>query len=123
MKTTFTIAAIAMFAVILGMGALSPAMAAPNNDKSSARTAVCHYFAEYLVDESGEYILDENDEKTLIEEESSWDVKYVSSRGAEKGHTNHGDLTMTTDAEKSACVLNQDGTIETIVIPDPPVDA
>ena len=121
MKTTYTIAAIAMFAVILGMGALSPAMAAPNNDKSSAKTAVCHYFAEYQVDEFGEYILDENDEKILIEEESFWGVLYVSSRGAANGHSNHGDLTMDTIEQKDACVVNQDGTIEPIVIPDPPV--
>ncbi|MCV0430494.1 hypothetical protein [Nitrosopumilus sp.] len=46
MKTTFTIAAIAMFAVILGMGALAPAMAAPNdnaNEKAKAgKISICH---------------------------------------------------------------------------------
>ena len=124
MKTTFTIAAIAMFAVILGMGALSPALAVPNNEKSSATTAVCHYFEEYLVDETtGELILDENDDPIVDEEASSWDVKYVSSKGAANGHTKHGDLTMNTDAEKLACVANQDGTIETIDPPvEPPID-
>ncbi len=112
MKTTYTIAAIAMFAVILGMSAIAPAMAAPNNEKSSATTAVCHYFAEY-VDADGDGIpdLDENGEKTLIEEESFWGVLYVSSRGAEKGHTNHGDETDLTDDQKIACALNQDGTV------------
>ena len=38
MKTTFTIAAIAMFAVILGMSALSPAMA-----EKKAKIDVCHF--------------------------------------------------------------------------------
>lgn len=117
MKKTFTIAAIAMFAVVLGMGALSPALAAPNNEKSSATTAVCHYFEEYLVDEAGEPILDENGEPIVDEEASSWDVLYVSSKGAEKGHTKHGDETITTEAEALACVANQDGSIETI--PEP----
>ncbi len=46
MKTTFTIAAIAMFAVILGTSALAPAMAAPNdnaNDKAKAgKISICH---------------------------------------------------------------------------------
>ena len=38
MKTTFTIAAIAMFAVILGMSALAPAMA-----EKKAKIDVCHF--------------------------------------------------------------------------------
>ena len=116
MKTTFTIAAIAMFAVILGMGALSPALAVPNNEKSSATTAVCHYFEEYQVDELGELILDENGDPVVDEEASSWDVLYVSSKGAANGHTKHGDQTITTDAEALACEINQDGTIDTVVI-------
>ena len=118
MKTTYTIAAIAMFAVILGMGALSPAMAVPNNDKSNATTPVCHYFAEY-VDADGDGVpdLDEITGEPIVDEDaSSWDVLYVSSKGAEKGHTNHGDQTITTDAEALACEINQDGTIDTVVV-------
>ncbi len=119
MKTTLTIAAIAMFAVILGMGALSPALAVPNNDKSSATTAVCHYFAEYQVDEFGEIILDDVTGEPIVDEEtSSWDVLYVSSQGAANGHNKHGDLTMDTPEQRDACIANQDGTIETSV-PEP----
>ena len=119
MKTTLTIAAIAMFAVMLGMSALSPAMATPNNGKSSATTAVCHYFVEYQVDEFGELILDENGQPIVDEEASSWGVLYVSSQGAANGHTKHGDKTITTEAEALACVANQDGTIETLPEPVP----
>jgi len=112
MKTTLTIAAIAMFAVILGMSAIAPAMAAPNNDRSSATTAVCHYFAVFQVDEDGELILDENDEPILDLELSAWGVLYVSSQGAENGHTNHGDETNLDDDQKLACVANQDGSVD-----------
>lgn len=124
MKTTFTIAAIAMFAVVLGMGALSPALAAPNNEKSSATTAVCHYFEEYILDAEGNPVLDETTGEPIVDEDaSSWDVLYVSSKGAANGHTKHGDLTITTEAEALACIDNQDGTIETIEPPvEPPVE-
>ncbi len=113
MKTTFTIAAIAMFAVVLGVGALSPALAAPNNEKSSATTAVCHYFAEYVLDADGNPVLDDDGEPIIDEAASAWGVLYVSSQGAANGHTKHGDLIITTDAEAVACVVNQDGTIGT----------
>lgn len=43
MKTTYTIAAIAMFAVILGMGALSPAMAVKMD-----KIDVCHFAEEEI---------------------------------------------------------------------------
>ncbi len=113
MNTKLALTAIAMFAVILGMSALTPAMAAPNNERSSATTPVCHFFAVY-VDADGDGIPDidpTTGEKTLIDEESFWGVLYVSSRGAEKGHTNHGDATDLTDDQIIACALNQDGTV------------
>ncbi len=116
MKTTYTIAAIAMFAVILGMSAIAPAMAAPNNVKSSATTAVCHYFAVFQVDDFGELILDDNGEPILDEELSAWGVLYVSSQGAAKGHTNHGDETALDEDQKLACVANQDGTVITLEV-------
>lgn len=100
-----------MFAVIMGMSAVAPAMATPNNEKSSATTAICHYFAVYQVDENGELILDENDEPILDEALSAWGVLYVSSQGAAKGHTNHGDETITSEAEAGFCISNNDGTI------------
>ena len=116
MNKITTLSAIAMFAVIMGMSAFAPAMATPNNDKSSATTAVCHFFAVYQVDEEGELILDENDEPILDEELSAWIVLHTSSKGAEKGHQKHGDVLVTNDAEALACVTNQDGTVTTIEV-------
>ena len=45
MKTTYTIAAIAMFAVILGMGVLAPAMASKASDYDDGKHKIefCHY--------------------------------------------------------------------------------
>jgi len=44
MRTTYTIAAIAMFAVILGMSALTPAMAIkPNAETGNHKYVICHY--------------------------------------------------------------------------------
>jgi hypothetical protein len=44
MKTTYTIAAIAMFAVILGMSALAPAMASrPDGNTGEHKSDLCHY--------------------------------------------------------------------------------
>ena len=81
MKKTISLAAIAMFAVIMGMSALFPAMAVPNNEKSSATTAVCHYVE---VEDNPETEIDES-------LESEWVVLFTSSNGAAKGHLKHGD--------------------------------
>jgi len=43
MKTTYTIAAIAMFAVILGMSALTPAMAIKPDGDGKHKLDLCHY--------------------------------------------------------------------------------
>ena len=44
MKTIYTIAAIAMFAVILGMSAIAPAMATkPNAETGNHKYVICHY--------------------------------------------------------------------------------
>jgi hypothetical protein len=43
MKTTYSIAAIAMFAVILGMSALAPAMASKPIDGVDHKIQFCHY--------------------------------------------------------------------------------
>jgi len=115
MNKTISFAAIAMFAVIMGMSAFAPAMAAPNNDKSSATTAVCHYFAVFVLDEFGEPVLDEFDEPIIDEELSEWNILYVSSKGAEKGHTNHGDNTMGEFDDPESCFNNQDGTFSPLV--------
>ena len=52
MNRIITISAIAMFAVTLGLGVLSPAMAAPN------KVSVCHYEAEEIDPDTLEVIDD-----------------------------------------------------------------
>jgi len=78
MKTTFTIAAIAMFAVILGMGAIAPAMATPNdnaNDKAKAgKINICHV---------------ELDDPETPEDESSIDLISVSANSAHNDSEKH----------------------------------
>ena len=78
MKTTYTIAAIAMFAVILGMSALAPAMAAPNdkaNDKARAeKITICHV---------------ELDDPETEEIESSIDLITVSANSAHNNPEKH----------------------------------
>ncbi len=52
MNSKLTIAAITLFAVTLGLGVLSPAMAAPNKE------SVCHYEAEEIDPDTGAVIDD-----------------------------------------------------------------
>jgi len=85
MKTTYTIAAIAMFAVIMGMSAIAPAMADHKtektvNERSNAQTLVCHFFEE------------ETDEETGDVTDAHWDGLLTNSNGATNGHQKHGDL-------------------------------
>ncbi len=81
MKTTYTIAAIAMFAVILGMSALAPAMAAP-----APKVDICH-FAE-------EEIIFDGDGNPIGSIDAHWKILNVSQNGADNGHVgNHGDDT------------------------------
>jgi hypothetical protein len=81
MKTTYTIAAIAMFAVILGMGALAPAMAAPhdnaNPNASVGKVTICHWQEE---------VLDDPLTTDVIEYEAAEWVPIDISRNAEKAH-------------------------------------
>ena len=83
MKTTYTIAAIAMFAVILGMSSISPAMA-------KADTPICHY-AETVFEtdpDTGDIILD-NENNPIVLEEAVWKVITVNNKGATNGHVDH----------------------------------
>ena len=95
MKTTYTIAAIAMFAVIMGMSAIAPAMAVPKGNSGNADTEVCHFFAVYQTElnaDGVEVLILVDEEPVLDLELSAWGVLFVSSQGAENGHTNHGDM-------------------------------
>jgi hypothetical protein len=85
MKTTYTIATIAMFAFVLGMSSISPAMA-------KADTPICHY-AETVFEidpETNEMVLDDNDNPIVLEE-AVWKVITVNNKGAANGHVErHG---------------------------------
>ena len=78
MKTTLTIATIAMFAVMLGISALAPAMAAPNenaNDKAKVgKITICHV---------------EVDDPETPEDESSVDLVTVSANSAHNNPEKH----------------------------------
>ena len=80
MKTKYTVATIAMFAMILGMGVLAPAMAA-----KAPKVDICHFADEEIIfDEDGETILETID--------AHWKILNVNKNGADNGHVdNHGD--------------------------------
>jgi hypothetical protein len=109
MKTTFTIAAIAMFAVILGMGALSPAMAVKMD-----KIDVCHFAEEEI----------EVDPVTGEETVTPAEWKVININGnAEKAHVGKH-----TDGESFDEKISDEFTVEdclarnVVAEPEPPVD-
>ena len=80
MNRILTISVIAMFAVVLGVSAFAPAMAAPGNPNSKATTQVCHFFEAEFDDDGFET------------SPAHWGVLHTNSNGATNGHVNgHGD--------------------------------
>ena len=80
MNRILTISAIAMFAVVLGVSAFAPAMAAPGNPNSKATTQVCHFFEAEFDDDGFET------------SPAQWGVLHTNSNGATNGHViGHGD--------------------------------
>lgn len=77
MNTKLAMTAIALFAVTLGLGVLSPAMAAPN------KVDVCHYEAEEIDPDTGAIIDD------------FWTIISISGNGkaVQKHMANHGNGT------------------------------
>ncbi len=53
MKTIFTIAAIAMFAVTLGLGLMSPALASQPDENGKHKVELCHYQEAKTTDKFG----------------------------------------------------------------------
>ena len=100
MKTIFTIAAIAMFAVVLGMSALAPAMADRSNGQKSI---ICHFEAAFF------------DEDLQVDVPAEWVVINVNNRSlpahlGDDEHEGHGDLVIVselhdTEISADACVL------------------
>lgn len=118
MKTTYTIAAIAMFAVILGMSALAPALAA-KPDKAD-KIWVCHFAdTEVVIDPETEL------EITIP---AHYDVIHISENGW-NGHQNHYDGNVdqdyrdydnnNEDVVRAECVVRNDA----LATPDPVVEA
>ena len=108
MNRILTLSAIAMFAVVLGMSAISPAMA-------KADTTICHYAEEepVLIDTDGDGVPDtqlledtngDGIPDTPVVEQAHWAFLTLNNNGATNGHLkNHGEDT------------NDDGVID---IPD-----
>ena len=88
MKTTYTIAAIAMFAVIMGMSAIAPAMA--GKPAQADKIWVCHFAeAEQEIDPlTGLPAVDEN--KIPVITPAHYVVIHISENGW-NGHQNHLD--------------------------------
>ena len=75
MNRILTISAIAMFAVVLGLGVFSPAMAA-----KEPKVDVCHFAEE-------ETVVDSDDVETVIP--AHWKIINISQKGADNGHVGH----------------------------------
>jgi hypothetical protein len=82
MKTIYSIAVIAMFAVIMGMSAIAPAMADRSNGQKSI---ICHFEAAFF------------DEDLQMDVEAEWVPINVNNRSlpahlGDDKHEGHGDL-------------------------------
>jgi len=83
MNNKLAITAIVMFAVVMGMSSIAPAMA-------KADTPICHY-AEAVFETdpiTGEVIMDANGDPVVLEE-AHWKVITVNNKGAANGHVDH----------------------------------
>ncbi len=83
MNSKLALTAIVMFAVVMGMSSIAPAMA-------KADTPICHY-AEAVFETdpiTGEVILDV-DGNPIVLEEAHWKVITVNNKGATNGHVGH----------------------------------
>jgi len=89
MKTIFTISAIAMFAVILGMSAIAPALADRNSDHNP-KTPVCHFDR------------DTNDDGDETTDDRAWIVQMVNKH-AKIAHLGHGDVLIPDDISAFDC--------------------
>lgn len=79
-----TISAIVMFAVVLGVSSLAPALA-------KADTTICHFTeTEYLTDpDTGAIITDPDTGDPIVSEAAHWQVITVNNKGATNGHIGH----------------------------------
>ncbi len=112
MNSKLALTAIVMVAVIMGLGVMSPAMAAPGNPNSKATTEVCHLF------EAEEDNPDTPEDETEL---AHWGVLHTNNNGATNGHVNgHGDSLIgdetNPDADPPTITVDDCGLLE---IPEP----
>ena len=87
MNSKLTLTAIVLFAAILGMSSLAPAMA-------KADTTICHFAeTEFLTDpDTGEVITDPDTGEPIVVQEAHWMFLTLNNKGALNGHLkNHGE--------------------------------
>ena len=82
MKTIFTIAAIAMFAVTLGLGLMSPALASQPDENGKHKVELCHYQEAKTTDRFG-------NELEIPIPEAYLPIE-VDNKGKMNGHFKHG---------------------------------
>jgi len=81
MNRILTISAIAMFAVVLGLGVLSPAMAAKPDSNGVHKVVICHYQEAETID---------NGDGTFTEIPEAYLVIEVDKKGKMNGHFKGG---------------------------------
>ena len=96
-----------MFAVVLGVSAFAPAMAAQGNPNSNATTQVCHFFEAEFDDDGFET------------SPAQWGVLHTNSNGATNGHVNgHGDKLIDDTDEPALGTITTDA-CEMQLVPEP----
>ncbi len=90
MKTIFTIAAIAMFAVTLGLGLMSPALAEKPDDNGKHKILLCHFQEEKPLIVDGLPVI-EDGEPVMIPAE--WALIDVDNKGKMNGHFDKSGVT------------------------------
>jgi len=99
MNKITTLAAISMFAVIMGMTAIAPALAAGSNGQ---KTTICHFEAEFFDEELQEIV------------QAEYSVINVNDRSlpahmGTDGHEGHGDQFVPSGISADDCLaLNED---------------
>ena len=120
MNKLTTLAAISMFAVIMGMSAIAPAMAVPKGNSGNADTEVCHFFAVYQTEivDGVEVLILVDGEPVLDGDLSSWGILYVNSQGQLNGHTNgYGDMKIDDSDTPGDDTITTDGCLDPEKLP------
>ncbi len=98
MNKTLSLAAIGMFAVIMGMTAFAPAFAAGSNGQ---KTTICHFEAAYF------------DEVNQVDVPDTWSVNTVNDRSlpahlGDEDHEGHGDKIIFNEDQPEGTITAED---------------